>query len=74
MIDKRDTHLPKKEPSTITIIAPAWNGLPFLWETTESVLCQDHPDWKWVISDDGSTDGSRDYLLGLEVGWGIPRD
>ena len=47
---------------TISIITPVWNGLPFLKECVESVLEQEFQDWEMIISDDGSTDGSRDYL------------
>ena len=50
----------------ITIITPVWNGLPFLQEAAHSVLNQTCRRFDWIISDDGSTDGSRDYLLGLK--------
>lgn len=47
---------------TISIITIVYNGMPFLKECIESVLTQDFSNWELVISDDGSTDGSREYL------------
>jgi glycosyltransferase involved in cell wall biosynthesis len=46
----------------ISIITPVWNGMPYLPECVESVLRQDFADWELLISDDGSTDGSRNWL------------
>lgn len=49
----------------ISIVTPVWNGLPYLKECVESVIMQSFSDWEMIISDDGSTDGSRDYLDSL---------
>lgn len=49
----------------ISIITPVWNGLPFLKECVESVLAQRFQAWELLISDDGSTDGSREYLASI---------
>lgn len=49
----------------ISIITPVWNGLPLLQECIESVMNQSYADWELLISDDGSTDASRDYLRSL---------
>lgn len=49
----------------ISIITPVWNGLPYLKECVESVLAQNFQNWEMLISDDGSTDGSREYLNSL---------
>lgn len=46
----------------ISIITPVWNGMPFIIECVESVLAQDFDDWELLISDNGSADGTRDYL------------
>lgn len=51
----------------ITIITPVWNGLPFLREAANSVLSQACQNWEWIVSDDGSSDGSRAYLLELQA-------
>ncbi len=46
----------------ISIITPVWNGLPFIKESVDSVLSQDYQNWELLISDNGSTDGTREYL------------
>ena len=46
----------------ISIVTPVWNGLPYIKESVESVLSQHYQDWELLISDNGSTDGTRDYL------------
>jgi glycosyltransferase involved in cell wall biosynthesis len=50
----------------ISIITCVYNGLPFLKECIDSVLMQNFNDWELLISDDGSSDGSREYLKSLE--------
>ncbi|PZR24712.1 MAG: hypothetical protein DI535_21190 [Citrobacter freundii] len=49
----------------VSIITIVYNGLPYLKQCVESVLSQDFTDWELIISDDGSNDGSRDYITGL---------
>jgi glycosyltransferase involved in cell wall biosynthesis len=49
----------------ITILMPVWNGLPFIREAVDSVLAQDFSDWELIISDNGSTDGTLEYLTTL---------
>ena len=51
----------------VTIITPVFNGLPHIKEAAGSVLNQSFKRYKWIISDDGSTDGSRDYLHSLQA-------
>jgi glycosyltransferase involved in cell wall biosynthesis len=51
-----------RREAKISIITPVWNGMPYLQECVESVLRQDFEDWELLISDDGSTDGSRNWL------------
>ncbi|HKG08480.1 MAG TPA: glycosyltransferase family 2 protein [Pedobacter sp.] len=47
---------------TISILTPVWNGLPYLRECVASVLAQEYQDWELLISDNGSTDGTLEYL------------
>lgn len=49
----------------ISIITPVWNGLPMIEECVASVLEQSFQDWEMLISDNGSTDGTRNYLKSL---------
>ena len=41
---------------------PVWNGMPFIREAITSVINQRYKNWQLIISDDGSTDGTVDYL------------
>jgi glycosyltransferase involved in cell wall biosynthesis len=45
-----------------SIVMPTFNGIKYLEQAVDSVLSQTDQDWELIISDDGSTDGTRDYL------------
>ena len=49
----------------LTITLPVYNAMPFLPAAVESVLNQSYRDFDFLIIDDGSTDGSADYLRSL---------
>jgi glycosyltransferase involved in cell wall biosynthesis len=49
----------------ITVYIPTYNRLALLKRAIESVLAQDHPGIEVIVVDDGSTDGTRDYLQAL---------
>ncbi len=49
----------------ISILTPVWNGLPYIKECVDSVMSQSFQDWELIISDNGSTDGTREYLDSL---------
>jgi glycosyltransferase involved in cell wall biosynthesis len=42
-----------------------FNGMPYLQETLDSLLCQNHDDFEIVIIDDASTDGSWDLITSI---------
>jgi glycosyltransferase involved in cell wall biosynthesis len=46
--------------ATIDILLPVRNALPFLAEAVDSILAQNVHDWRLLILDHGSTDGSVD--------------
>ena len=50
----------------ISVLMPVYNGMPYIPDAVESVLAQDEQDWELVISDNGSTDSTRDYLRSLQ--------
>jgi len=50
----------------ITIIMPCYNGLKYIKQAVDSLLAQTHADWELIIGDDGSKDGTREYLSTLE--------
>src|SRR4051794_3679367 len=41
---------------------PVGNAMPYLRESVASILGQTHRDFEFVIVDDGTTDGSGDYV------------
>lgn len=49
----------------LTITIPVYNGMPYLKEAVESVFYQSYEDFRFLIVDDGSNDGSADYLHSL---------
>ncbi|MGH8214750.1 MAG: glycosyltransferase family 2 protein [Rhodanobacteraceae bacterium] len=46
----------------VSIILPTWNRLPLLRKAVASVLAQTYRDFELIVADDGSTDGTRNYL------------
>lgn len=50
----------------VSVVLPTWNRLPLLRKAVASVLAQTHRDFELIVADDGSTDGTRDYLEALE--------
>jgi glycosyltransferase involved in cell wall biosynthesis len=53
------------EPVEFSVIIPTYNRLDFLKRAIASVWTQTHMDYEIIVVDDGSTDGSMDYLLSL---------
>ncbi len=49
----------------ISIVMPTYNRLKYLRDAVDSVLAQNYSDWELIISDDGSKDGTKDYLKSL---------
>lgn len=56
----RDTASPRSP--RVRILLATRNGAAHLAEQLDSYLAQDMPDWGLWVSDDGSTDGTRDIL------------
>lgn len=46
----------------LSIVMPTYNGMKFVQQAIGSVLSQSYQDWELIISDDGSKDGTREYL------------
>lgn len=49
----------------VTVLLSACNDVTFLPEAVESVLAQTFGDFEFLVIDDGSNDGSGDYLASL---------
>jgi len=50
----------------ISVLLPVYNGMPYLRTSLESVLGQSFINFELLIVDDGSKDGSWEYLLSCE--------
>jgi glycosyltransferase involved in cell wall biosynthesis len=50
----------------ISVLMPCYNGMKYIAQAIESVLAQSMADWELIVSDDGSTDGTIDYLRSLK--------
>ncbi|MCZ6637640.1 MAG: glycosyltransferase, partial [Alphaproteobacteria bacterium] len=46
----------------IDILLATWNGQRYLAEQIDSILTQTFTDWRLLIRDDGSTDGTLDII------------
>lgn len=46
----------------ISVVMPVYNGARFIRPTLESILAQTLGDFECIISDDGSTDGTKEIL------------
>lgn len=49
----------------ISIVIPVYNRIGFIGETLKSVMEQTYAYWEAIVVDDGSTDGSREFVKSL---------
>ena len=49
----------------VSVLMPVYNGMPLIKASVESLLNQTYKNWECIIVDDGSTDGTSDYLDSL---------
>lgn len=54
-----------KNNPLVSIMMPVYNGLPLIKASIESVINQTYLNWECIIVDDGSTDGTSEYLDSL---------
>lgn len=52
----------------ITVFTPAYNRLDTLKRLYDSLCRQDCHDFEWLVVDDGSNDGTKEYFESLEKG------
>ncbi|MCW1908062.1 MAG: glycosyltransferase [Candidatus Saccharibacteria bacterium] len=55
-----------KIDTPVDIVMPTFNSMRWLPKTIESILSQTHQNWKLYITDDGSSDDTKKYILGLK--------
>ncbi len=53
-----------RSPS-VTVLLTVWNGMPYLRSAVESILRQTAGDFIFLILNNGSEDGTREYLASL---------
>jgi glycosyltransferase involved in cell wall biosynthesis len=49
-----------------SVVVPVFNGMPHLPALADSLLAQTYPDLEIIFSDAGSTDGSTEFLAGMD--------
>lgn len=63
----------KSEIPTISIVLPTYNRIRFLESALKAIVDQSFKDWELIIVDDGSSDGSGEFmkerLSGLSQPW-----
>lgn len=54
------------KPPRVSVVMCAYNGIGVIERAVDDIRAQCFGDWELLISDDGSSDGTRDYLAGLD--------
>ncbi len=50
----------------VSIIIPCWNQLEFTRKCVAALMRQTGPNWELIVVDNGSNDGTADYLAGVQ--------
>lgn len=58
-----DTNMTNKQEPLVSIIMAAHNADKYIAETIESVLSQNYTNWELIVTDDASTDNTRDIVV-----------
>jgi len=57
--------MPRHDPRLL-LISPVYNESPHIERVVRAVACQQQPPVRWILVDDGSTDGTCEKLRALE--------
>lgn len=52
--------------SSLTIVIPVHNGMPFIENTLRELLRESHQGFRVIVSEDSSTDGTKQFLQTLK--------
>jgi glycosyltransferase involved in cell wall biosynthesis len=55
-----------KQTGLASIIIPCWNQLEFTRQCMAALRRYTRPPWELLVIDNGSTDGTRNYLAGVQ--------
>jgi glycosyltransferase involved in cell wall biosynthesis len=55
-----------KSQPLVSVVMPTFNTLEFISQAVDSILIQSHKNIELIIVDDGSTDGTQDYIMALK--------
>ncbi len=55
-----------------SIIIPCWNQLEFTRRRVAALMRQTAPRWELIVVNNGSTDGTADYLGGVQDASPVP--
>jgi glycosyltransferase involved in cell wall biosynthesis len=55
-----------------SVIIPAWNQIEFTRKCLSALFRQTGPNWELVVVNNGSTDGTGDYLVGVQDASPVP--
>lgn len=59
---------PPTSARTVTILLASYRGVRFIAAQLHSIAAQIHADWRLVVSDDGSDDGTRGVIADFAAG------
>lgn len=57
------------EQPAVTVVIPTLNRLLMLQQAVTAVRAQTHTNWQLVVADNGSTDGTIDWLVAEQIAW-----
>jgi glycosyltransferase involved in cell wall biosynthesis len=55
-----------KRHGLVSVIMPVYNGMPLIKASIQSLLNQSYENWECIIVNDGSTDGTKEFLDSLK--------
>jgi GT2 family glycosyltransferase len=67
-----DTRATSSHPRLATVIVPCWNQLEFTRQCITALVRSTRRPWELIVVNNGSTDGTREYLAGVQDAAAVP--